>query len=349
MLDVMIKSARQSIEIDASFKCVQEGITTLFGPSGSGKSTILNVIAGLDRSESSKIILNNLDITKRPTEARRFGYVFQDNCLFPHMTVKQNLSYGSHPARSNTPNRNEVIDLLDIRHLLNRKPSKLSGGEGQRVAIARALLSNAEMLLMDEPLSSLDNKLKKEIMPLLRRIATDFKCPILYVSHSFDEVCQLSDKLILINNGKILGSGSPQDMMTNPKYADQLDGFDAGNLLNVVVKSHDHEFGLTNLEFSGGIIPVPLIKDEVGSFIRLRIRARDITLATSIPTGISTLIRLPATVNYITDVNQTHSYVHVTCGTEVMIIHLTRKSIQSLGIEKNKPIFCLVKSVTLEN
>ncbi|WP_420547466.1 molybdenum ABC transporter ATP-binding protein [Curvivirga sp.] len=349
MLDVTIKSVRQGIEIDAVFKCAPEGITTLFGPSGSGKSSILNVIAGLDTSDSSQIILNDIDITHRHAEGRRFGYVFQDSCLFPHMTVEKNLSYGSHPARFDAPDRNEIIDLLNIGHLLNRKPSNLSGGEAQRVAIARAVLSNAEMLLMDEPLSSLDNKLKKEIMPLLRRIATDFKCPILYVSHSFDEVCQLSDKLILINNGKILGAGSPQDMMTNPKYADQLDGFDAGNLLNVIVKSHDHEFGLTDLEFSGGIIPVPLIKDEIGSPIRLRVRARDITLATSIPEGISTLIRLSATISKITDVNQTHSYVHVNCGDEIMIVRLTRKSIQALGIEKNKPIFCLVKSVTLEN
>lgn len=354
MLKVQFRLNRDDLNFDIQFNCVDQGVTTLFGASGAGKSSVLNVIAGLDQPRQGSVHFNddclfdNATQINLPPEKRGFGYVFQDSCLFPHMTVQQNLSYGSHHSRQENIGQASVTSHLGISHLLDRKPASLSGGEAQRVSIARALLSNPRMLLMDEPLASLDHARKKEILPLLKSIATDFKCPILYVSHSFDEVLQLSDQLVLIENGKTIGQGTPEELTTNPIFAGHLEGFDAGSILNTHLDRHDPEFGLSYLSFSGGTIPVPQINQDVGSRIRLRLRARDITLSNEIPQGISTLIRLSAKILSVDDIDKTHSYVRVQSGDAILLARITRKSIQLLGIQPNKPIFCLVKSVTLE-
>ncbi len=264
------------------------------------------------------------------------------------MSVAKNLEYGSHPTLGSGINRDDVLEHLGIENLLHRKPSTLSGGESQRVAIARALLSSPQMLLMDEPLSSLDQSRKQEILPLLKSIAVEFKRPILYVSHSFEEVVQLSDKLVLLDKGQTIGQGTPEELTTNPKYARQLEGFDAGSLLTCKVEKHDSEYALTYLSFSGGSIPIPLTKHPLGSRLRIRVRARDITLANSIPEDISMLIRIQAKILSVEDVDNTHNYVRLQSGDDILLARVTRKSIDTLGIKVNKPIFCLVKSVTLE-
>ncbi|MDX1737977.1 MAG: ATP-binding cassette domain-containing protein, partial [Alphaproteobacteria bacterium] len=227
--------------------------------------------------------------------------------------------------------------------------SYLSGGEAQRVAIARALLSNARMLIMDEPLSALDQSLKKEIMPLLRTIVKEFQTPILYVSHSFNEVSQLTDHLVLIDKGKILAEGDPQTLTTNPSLAKHLEDFDAGTILNAIIYRQDEKYGLSQLEFSGGFLHVPYTEGKIGDSVRVRIKARDITLALKDPDQISMLNRLMGKVESITEVDLRHAYVKIKVGNVSLMARITRKSIDTLGIKKHMPIFCLIKAVTLES
>lgn len=203
MLEIMLKKELGALKIDADININGVGITVIFGSSGAGKSSIINMIAGLLKPDDSKIIISGRDITKVPIHKRKIGYVFQEGRLFPHKNVKDNLLYGSkrHHEGGVCETLEYVVELLGVGELLERFPAKLSGGEKQRVAIGRALLSSPEILLMDEPLASLDNERKSELVSYIGKIPERFKIPILYVTHSLDELKALADNVIAINNG----------------------------------------------------------------------------------------------------------------------------------------------------
>ncbi len=220
MLDIRVARRQGNFQVDADFKTTSTGITALFGPSGAGKTSVINMVAGLLQPDTGHIVVQDrvlfdsdrgIDL---PPEKRSIGYIFQDGRLFPHLTVRGNLTYG---MRLTPPNQrcvalDEVVDLLGIKHLLDRRPAKLSGGEKQRVAIGRALLTSPRLLLMDEPLSSIDDGRKEDLLPFIAKLPRAFCIPILYVTHSIDEIERLADNLVLMADGKSIATGDAAEM-----------------------------------------------------------------------------------------------------------------------------------------
>lgn len=215
MLSIDVERRQGDFDIKVKIKQNKIGVTALFGPSGAGKTSIVNMVAGLTRPDRGNIRINGVTvfdsdkgINLRP-EKRHIGYVFQDGRLFPHLSVRSNLKYGMQliPPSKRFIDFDQVVDMLGIEHLLERRPAKLSGGEKQRVAIGRALLTSPLMLLLDEPLASLDLTRKKEILPFIQRMCREFERPILYVSHDKNEILQLASQLVVLANGSVVEAG----------------------------------------------------------------------------------------------------------------------------------------------
>jgi molybdate transport system ATP-binding protein len=226
-LEVHVKRKQGDFTVDAAFEGVPSGVTALFGSSGAGKTSIVNMVAGLAKPDAGRVVVGGrvlFDANRRinlPAEKRRIGYVFQDGRLFPHLTVKRNLTYGMRriPLKNRYVDFVQVVDLLGIGHLLKRRPAKLSGGEKQRVAIGRALLTSPAMLLMDEPLASLDADRKNEVLPFITRMSREFSIPILYVTHDMDEIRSLASQIVLLENGRVVRSGAVAEMV-RPSFGD---------------------------------------------------------------------------------------------------------------------------------
>lgn len=223
MLEVQVRRKQGDFTIDAAFSIEESGVTALFGPSGGGKTSIVNMVAGLSRPDAGRIVLNGRclfdsarDINV-PPEKRRVGYIFQDARLFPHLSVRTNLTYGMRliPKSERYVHFDQVVRLLGIAPLLNRRPAKLSGGEKQRVAIGRALLCSPALLLMDEPLASLDGARKSELLPFISQLCRNFSTPIMYVSHVLEEIQRLAHHLVLIENGRVVTSGQFDELKTS--------------------------------------------------------------------------------------------------------------------------------------
>lgn len=221
MLDVQVSRRQGGFQVEAAFRTPDSGITALFGPSGAGKTSVINMVAGLTRPDRGRIVVRDrvLFDSRRgvdlPPEKRSIGCIFQDGRLFPHLTVRSNLSYGMKlvPACRRLIGLDQVVNLLGIERLLDRRPAKLSGGEKQRVAIGRALLTSPQLLLMDEPLSSLDEARREEILPFVAKLPRAFSIPILYVTHSVDEIRRLADCLVLMEAGRSVAAGAAAELM----------------------------------------------------------------------------------------------------------------------------------------
>lgn len=221
MIDVSVRKRQGRFEVDVAFTREDSGVTALFGPSGAGKTSVVNMIAGLTRPDAGYVRLNGTCLfdsksgTDQPPERRRIGYVFQDGRLLPHLSVLGNLTYGMRltPRAKRYLTLEQVVDLLGISHLLKRRPYRLSGGEKQRVAIGRALLTSPSLLLMDEPLASLDEARKSEVLPFIRKLCRELCVPILYVSHALDEICALAGHVVILDNGRVVTQGSPRRLM----------------------------------------------------------------------------------------------------------------------------------------
>jgi molybdate transport system ATP-binding protein len=223
MLDILLMRRQGSFSVDVDFQGPGTGVTALFGPSGAGKTSIVNMVAGLLRPDTGHVVINgarlfdsaaNIDLTP---ERRRIGYVFQDGRLFPHLSVKSNLVYGMRqiPVSDRFVTFDQVVALLEIDHLLDRRPARLSGGEKQRVAIGRALLTSPALLLMDEPLASLDASRKAEVLPFIKALSQPFSIPILYVSHDHHEILSLSSYMVILDSGRIAGSGPAETILSS--------------------------------------------------------------------------------------------------------------------------------------
>ena len=278
------------------------GVTALFGPSGSGKTTLLRCVAGLARAAGRVEINGERWQDDRagaflPTHQRPLGYVFQEASLFAHLSVRANLEFGLKriPAAERKVGWDAALELLGIGHLLERSTDKLSGGERQRVAIARALLTSPRLLLMDEPLAALDSKRKHEILPYLERLHDELAIPILYVSHSPDEVARLADHLVLLEQGRVLASGPTAEPLSRLDLPLALDE-DAAVLVDTTVASHDEAFALTRLVFAGGSIQVTRKALPEGARARLKIQARDVSIALRGDNLSSIVNRLPARI-----------------------------------------------------
>ena len=345
--------------LDAAFDAPGPGVTALFGPSGCGKSTILAAVAGLLRPRQGRVALDGdvlLDTARGvfvPPERRRCGVVFQDSRLFPHLGVEANLRYGLRraPRGAEGPGFDAVVALLGIGPLLGRRPVGLSGGERQRVALGRALLSRPRLLLMDEPLASLDAARRAEVLPFLARLRDAVGLPILYVTHALEEVDALADTLVLLDAGRVLATG-PVEALSARTDLPALGGRrDAGAVLGCTVLAHDAARGLTRLGFPGGELLVPLRDGEApGTRLRLRLRARDVSVATERPRGISMHNVLPCTLAAVEAVPGAphEAFLRLGVGPSTLLARVTRDAVAGLGLAPGRAVWALVKSVAFD-
>jgi len=351
VIECKIKVQLESFTLDANFSIPDRGITVVFGPSGSGKTTLLRAIAGLEKSDDGFLKIGDSVWQKGEdflaTHKRQIGYVFQDAALFDHLDVKGNLNFVIKRAIGLKEDFIESIhNLLEIKTLLNRKTTQLSGGERQRVAIARALLTNPKILLLDEPLSALDLKRKNEILPYLDSIHNDLEIPILYVTHSQDEMSRLADHLLLIEDGNIVGSGPVNDMLT--RFDMPLShGGDAVSIIEAEVLKRDSEFNLMHLDFLGGQFIVPDNSFPVQTKVRIRVVARDVSLTKSKQVDTSILNIFPAMVQEIVNEGEAQVMVRLQIKETILLACITRKSSYKLRLEKGSEVFVQVKSVAI--
>jgi molybdate transport system ATP-binding protein len=343
-----------SVRIDMAFEVPSPGVTVLFGPSGSGKSTIISAAAGLLRPDQCRIVLNGQVLSDTaaniwlPPERRRIGLVFQDAKLFPHMSIATNLRFGMRRVAPGAVRFDEVVELLGIGELLARRPHTLSGGERQRVAIGRALLAQPHLLLMDEPLASLDSARKAEILPYLTRLKTSLRLPVLYVTHALEEVAQLADSIVLIEAGRVAGSGTVSEIAarTDLLFA-QRD--DAGALLLCRVTEHDSGRQLTRLEGGGASFWVPLLDARLGSECRIRIPAREVILAAAAPEAISLHNVVSGTIRRMTAETARRSVVvEIALPDGTLLARVTPDAIARLGLAEGGPVLALIKSTSIE-
>ncbi len=357
MLEVAAAHSFGAFTLDVAFRAPTPGVTVLFGASGSGKSTVLAVVAGLLRPRSGRVALDGaalLDTAARvdvPAERRRCGVVFQDAKLLPHLSVETNLRYGERraPRDAAGPGFAEVVALLGIAPLLRRRPRMLSGGERQRVALGRALLSRPRLLLMDEPLAALDGPRKAEILPFIERLRDVSGLPVLYVTHALDEVDRLADTLVLMEAGRVLATG-PLEVLAVRTDLPALSGRrDAGAVLSCSVIAHDAARGLTWLGFAGGELQVPLRAEPVGTQLRLRLRARDVSVATEPPRGISSHNILAGTIAAIAPAGPHEAFVTMHVGPTPLVARLTRDAVAGLVLVPGMAVFALVKSTAFDH
>lgn len=354
MIQARFDLAYPGFALQADLKFPVCGITALFGPSGSGKTTLLRCIAGLERTAGGMLRVHD-EVWQEgakflPVHRRRVGYVFQEAGLFPHLSVRRNLEYGLHriPQVERKVQLEQAVEWLGLNQLMDRSdPASLSGGERQRVAIGRAVLTSPRLLLMDEPLSSLDTASKQEILPYLERLHGELEIPVLYVSHALDEVVRLADHLALLEHGRVIASGTLIDTLSRLDLPTALLD-DAGTVIEAKVAVHDEAYHLTRLDFSGGNLWVGKLKHAAGDSVRARVLARDVSIATAVPQGSSIINILAARITDIRDHGPGRMNVRLAVGDEnVLLSRITRRSCEQLGLAVGMKVIAQVKSVAL--
>jgi molybdate transport system ATP-binding protein len=356
MLSVAVRHRFGEFQLDAAFDS-PGGLTALFGRSGAGKTSLINAIAGLFRPEEAQIVVDGEVLTDSergvfvPARRRRIGYVFQEGRLFPHLTVRQNLLYGRWFARQGggAGEVERVVELLGIGGLLGRRPANLSGGEKQRVAIGRALLSHPRLLVMDEPLASLDEARKAEILPYIERLRDHSAVPIVYVSHAIAEVTRLATTMVVLSEGRVAAVGPAAAIMGRLDLFPLTGRAEAGAILGTRVAEHDLTFGLTTLRAAAGRLRVPHLDLPLGASLRIRIRARDVMIALSPPVGLSALNVLPGVVAEIGGGEGPIVDIRLDCVGEALIARLTRRSVESLGLVPGRPVYAVIKSIAFDH
>ncbi len=355
MIDVDIEQQLGALHLVVRF-AADAPIIGLFGRSGAGKSSLINAIAGISTPARGHIRINGValfDSAKGidlPLEDRRIGYVFQDPLLFPHMNVESNLLYGQ-KLRSRGErfiDEDRVVQLLGLEALLHRKPRMLSGGEKQRVAIGRALLAQPRILLMDEPLASLDVPRKIEILDYVERLRDEVNIPIVYVSHSVTEVSRLADAVVVLSEGRCLAVGDVDEVMGRLDLKPVTGRYEAGSLIEARVSAHDPDDRLTTLAFQGGELIVPHVDAAIGQRVRARVRARDVSLAIQRPVGISMLNVLRGRVSAMDGGSDPIVDVQLAIGGAILNARITRRSCRQLGIHIGQDVYALVKAVSLD-
>lgn len=333
MIRVRHALTKGDFELDVDVDIPDTGVTGVFGESGSGKTTLLRCIAGLERSSHD---------TGLPPHRRNVGYVFQQPALFPHLDVQANIDYGARRTVSARVDADQVIDILGIGELLQRRPATLSGGQAQRVAIAAALLRSPDVVLMDEPLASLDRARKDELLPYFDRLREELSVPVIYVSHDIDEISRLCDHLVVLDDGRVVASGDLFDLLA---FADvpQLGGSNAGVVL--WAKPIDTEDGLTRFDFGDGDIWVPGDFTSESVALRLRIAANDVSICRERPAETTILNILHATVENLRADDGATVIVRLGLGNQNLLARVTRRSVERLELAEGDRVFAQVKSV----
>lgn len=352
-LEVDIAHPLAGFELRVAFEA-PAGVTALFGQSGAGKTTVINAVAGLLKPQAGRIALSGETLfnaetrVNLPVHRRRLGYVFQDGRLFPHLSVRQNLTYGQRfaPRGSTGPSLEEVADLLGLSTMLDRRPGALSGGEKQRVAFGRALLARPRMLLMDEPLAALDAARKEEILPYLERLRDQSGLPILYVSHSVAEVARLATTVVVLEAGRVARAGPAEQVLSDPAMVRQLGLREAGAVLPAEIARH-HDDGLTELTVSGGRLLLPQMDRPEGTRTRIRILAHDVIVADRPPEGLSALNVLPGQVVALREGQGPGVIVQMQCGDDRLLARITRRSAEALQLAPGRSVYAVIKTVSI--
>lgn len=336
--------------LDVNLALPTSGVTALFGHSGSGKTTLLRCIAGLERAPEGRLSVNGEIWQDRniwlPTHKRPLGYVFQEASLFAHLSVMANLRYGM--KRINNAQQvslDQAIELLGIEHLLERKPGRLSGGERQRVAIARALAVSPRLLLMDEPLAALDLKRKREILPYLERLHDELEIPIIYVSHSPDEVARLADHIVAMEDGLVLVQGPLAETLTRTDLPIRI-GDDACSVLHATINAVDEQWNLAQVCFPGVCLWLRDNGLPVGRKVRIRIYARDVSLARQRPEQTSIQNVFSGRIDTIgEDEHPGLALIRVCVGPSQLVARLTKRAAAELELTPNDQIWVAIKTV----
>ena len=359
MIKFDVHKQLEKFSISAKFESQSRGVVALFGQSGAGKTSIINMFAGLLVPDSGRIEIDgrtlfdseaNINIK---TEQRRIGYVFQEARLFPHMTVRRNLIYGRKrfPSDGREIDFHQAVETLGIDHLLDQKPFTLSGGEQQRVALGRALLANPDILLMDEPLASLDAPRKSEILPFIEMIRDQFDVPIIYVTHAIDEIIRLADTLVILDHGEVTAVGTVEELTSRLDLWHLTGRYDAGSVISAIIESHDTKYGLTSLSFPGGLLRVPIINADKGNSVRVKIRARDISLALQKPSEISQINVLRGKIQEVGTLRDRYDPHDVDICVDIGVplwVRITKLSLDQLKLSVGKEVYALIKSTSID-
>lgn len=351
MISLDIQLQRGGFDLDASFT-LDKPVTGLFGSSGSGKSTLLNLIAGLVHPDNGWLKLGDKhlfhserNINLSPNK-REIGVVFQDSQLFPHLSVSNNLLYGyKRIAKTKRRfNETEIIDLLEIGHLLKNRPTQLSGGEKQRVGLGRALLASPRFLILDEPLASLDQGLKQQILPFLKRVKDELELPMVYISHSMEEILHLTDHLVIINQGRILGAGHFYDVVKEQRVQSVANSMGLENIITATIIAHDFESGHTIANVKGSTLLLPLTdRFSMGDSCYLSIRSSEIAIAKQYIPHISIQNQIKGKIISFTK-NVSCISLNISIGHALLTADITPKAFSDLGLNENEVIYCLIKA-----
>ena len=352
-LNVALRHRFSAFALDVAFEA-GPGVTALFGPSGAGKTSIANAVAGLFQPDEGRIMLGDTVLFDRaagvnvPTARRRIGVVFQDGRLFPHLDVAGNLAFGARyaPQEAGGAEVGAICDLLGIGHLMTRRPGALSGGEKQRVALARALLMQPQLLVMDEPLAALDGPRKDEILPYLERLRDAGGATIIYVSHSVAEIARLADRIVVLDQGRVVRSGPVGDVLSDPSMMPFVGVREAGSVLAAVVLER-HADGLTRLSLSGGEMVVPGVDAEVGKSMRIRVLAQDVIVALQEPKGLSSRNILRAVVEELHPGSGPGMAVSLRLGADRLLVRITRRAAQELSLAPGLEVYAILKATAI--
>lgn len=355
MLRVDVQRRVGSLDLVAAFEA-ETHVTALFGRSGAGKTSVVNMIAGLLRPDRGRIEVDGqvlfdsaagIDV---PAEKRRVGYVFQEGRLFPHLTVRRNLLYGHvlAPGAERHIDLPRIVSLLGLEDLLERRPGGLSGGEKQRVAIGRALLSSPRVLLLDEPLASLDVHRREEVLRHLELLRDEVRIPIVYVSHAVEEVVRLADTVVLMAAGKVVAAGDVEDVMGRPDLRPAAGVFEGGSVIDARVAAQDMQYDLATLAFDGGTLTVTNLEALVGEPVRVRVRARDVSIALLPPERISIQNVLHGKITGISPERSGIVDVTILVGSAVLRSRVTRRAVDQLALAPGLPVYALIKAVSLD-
>ena len=356
-LELRVRLPRASFALEMDVKLPARGITVLLGASGSGKTTLLRCVAGLEQAAHARVCIagqvwqdSSLGVNL-PTWQRPLGYVFQEASLFDHLDVRGNLGYAQkrakQPVRSDLLALGQITDLLGLAPLLGRRTQDLSGGERQRVAIARALATQPELLLLDEPLASLDPARRQDVLPWLERLRDELQIPMLYVTHSVDEASRLADTLVVLDQGKVRAVGPAAEVLAQVDTRLSL-GDEACALLAARVAELDARWHLARLDFAGGSLWLPDTGLALGTEVRLRVLARDVSVTTQEPahTSIQNVLRCCVKV-VLDDVQPAQALVQLACGDALVLARITRRSVHALGLRVGQSVWAQIKAIAL--
>ncbi len=355
MLSAQFRKQRDGFTLEVAFDLPAAGVAALFGPSGCGKSTTVGLLAGLLRADAGRLAFGDevlfdaargIDV---PAERRGFGVVFQDARLFPHLDVAANLRFGMVRARARAARFafDDIVALLGVAPLMARRPHELSGGEQQRVALGRALLSQPRLLLLDEPLASLDRPRREELLPYLERVRDGLGVPMVYISHQFEEVARLATRLVLLEAGRVVVAGELGELCLHPALRRAVGTEATGAIVDGRVVARDATSGLAEIAIGAGRIRVDANELSAGQAVRVQLLARDLILATEKPQGLSVRNELPGTVVALEQEDAASVLVTVDVGGPRLLARVTPAAARDLALAPGQRLWTLVKAVTL--